>query len=269
MADNGYKEVVLTGIHLSSYGKDTGKETLLDVIEAVNSIDGIERIRLGSLEPRIVTEEFVSRISSMKKLCPHFHLSLQSGCDKTLKAMNRKYDTAEYLKGCEILRKYYDNPAITTDVIVGFPGETEEDFKITKAFVEKVHFYEMHIFKYSRRKGTVADTMPDQVDDKIKTARSNELIELANEMSAQYRSTYADSDLSVLIEEKQNIAGKEYYTGYTPNYIRVMISAEEFDKENVCSNSGNGNIINNIYTVKGCGLDKEKLHIIGMENYNG
>ena len=183
--------------------------------------------------------------------------------------MNRKYDTAEYLKGCEILRKYYDNPAITTDVIVGFPGETEEDFKITKAFVEKVHFYEMHIFKYSRRKGTVADTMPDQVDDKIKTARSNELIELANEMSAQYRSTYADSDLSVLIEEKQNIAGKEYYTGYTPNYIRVMISAEEFDKENVCSNSGNGNIINNIYIVKGCGLDKEKLHIIGMENYNG
>ena len=248
---------------------DTGKETLLDVIEAVNSIDGIERIRLGSLEPRIVTDEFVSRISSMKKLCPHFHLSLQSGCDKTLKAMNRKYDTAEYLKGCEILRKYYDNPAITTDVIVGFPGETEEDFKITKAFVEKVHFYEMHIFKYSRRKGTVADTMPDQVDDKIKTARSNELIELANEMSAQYRSTYADSDLSVLIEEKQNIAGKEYYTGYTPNYIRVMISAEEFDKENVCSNSGDGNIINNIYTVKGCGLDKEKLHIIGMENYNG
>ena len=269
LADNGYKEVVLTGIHLSSYGRDTGKETLLDVIEAVNSIDGIERIRLGSLEPRIVTDEFVSRISSMKKLCPHFHLSLQSGCDKTLKAMNRKYDTAEYLKGCEILRKYYDNPAITTDVIVGFPGETEEDFKITKAFVEKVHFYEMHIFKYSRRKGTVADTMPDQVDDKIKTARSNELIELANEMSAQYRSTYADSDLSVLIEEKQNIAGKEYYTGYTPNYIRVMISAEEFDKENVCSNSGNGNIINNIYTVKGCGLDKEKLHIIGMENYNG
>ena len=269
LAANGYKEVVLTGIHLSSYGRDTGKETLLDVIEAVNSIDGIERIRLGSLEPRIVTDEFVSRISSMKKLCPHFHLSLQSGCDKTLKAMNRKYDTAEYLKGCEILRKYYDNPAITTDVIVGFPGETEEDFKITKAFVEKVHFYEMHIFKYSRRKGTVADTMPDQVDDKIKTARSNELIELANEMSAQYRSTYADSDLSVLIEEKQNIAGKEYYTGYTPNYIRVMISAEEFDKENVCSNSGNGNIINNIYTVKGCGLDKEKLHIIGMENYNG
>ena len=269
IADDGYKEVVLTGIHLSSYGRDTGKETLLDVIEAVNSIDGIERIRLGSLEPRIVTDEFVSRISSMKKLCPHFHLSLQSGCDKTLKAMNRKYDTAEYLKGCEILRKYYDNPAITTDVIVGFPGETEEDFKITKAFVEKVHFYEMHIFKYSRRKGTVADTMPDQVDDKIKTARSNELIELANEMSAQYRSTYADSDLSVLIEEKQNIAGKEYYTGYTPNYIRVMISAEEFDKENVCSNSGNGNIINNIYTVKGCGLDKEKLHIIGMENYNG
>lgn len=269
LAATGVKEVVLTGIHISSYGTDLENISLIELIEAIHEIEGIKRIRLGSLEPRIITEEFAKRIARLEKICPHFHLSLQSGCDKTLKAMNRKYDTAEYLKGCEILRKYYDNPAITTDVIVGFPGETEEDFKITKAFVEKVHFYEMHIFKYSRRKGTVADTMPDQVDDKIKTARSNELIELANEMSAQYRSTYADSDLSVLIEEKQNIAGKEYYTGYTPNYIRVMISAEEFDKENVCSNSGNGNIINNIYTVKGCGLDKEKLHIIGMENYNG
>ena len=269
LAATGVKEVVLTGIHISSYGTDLENISLIELIEAIHEVEGIKRIRLGSLEPRIITEEFAKRIAGLEKICPHFHLSLQSGCDKTLKAMNRKYDTAEYLKGCEILRKYYDNPAITTDVIVGFPGETEEDFKITKAFVEKVHFYEMHIFKYSRRKGTVADTMPDQVDDKIKTARSNELIELANEMSAQYRSTYADSDLSVLIEEKQNIAGKEYYTGYTPNYIRVMISAEEFDKENVCSNSGNGNIINNIYTVKGCGLDKEKLHIIGMENYNG
>ena len=269
LVSKGFKEVVLTGIHLTSYGVDNNKGSLLEVIMRLDKIDGLQRIRLGSLEPRVITEEFAKTLSSSKKICPHFHLSLQSGCDTVLKRMNRKYTTQEYYDKCCILRKYFNNPAITTDVIVGFPQETEEEFEATKVFLEKVHFYEMHIFKYSRRKGTVADTMPDQVDDKIKTARSNELIELANEMSAQYRSTYADSDLSVLIEEKQNIAGKEYYTGYTPNYIRVMISAEEFDKENVCSNSGNGNIINNIYTVKGCGLDKEKLHIIGMENYNG
>ena len=269
LVSKGFKEVVLTGIHLTSYGVDNNKGSLLEVIMRLDKIEGLQRIRLGSLEPRVITEEFAKTLSSSKKICPHFHLSLQSGCDTVLKRMNRKYTTQEYYDKCCILRKYFNNPAITTDVIVGFPQETEEEFEATKVFLEKVHFYEMHIFKYSRRKGTVADTMPDQVDDKIKTARSNELIELANEMSAQYRSTYADSDLSVLIEEKQNIAGKEYYTGYTPNYIRVMISAEEFDKENVCSNSGNGNIINNIYTVKGCGLDKEKLHIIGMENYNG
>ena len=228
LADNGYKEVVLTGIHLSSYGRDTGKETLLDVIEAVNSIDGIERIRLGSLEPRIVTDEFVSRISSMKKLCPHFHLSLQSGCDKTLKVMNRKYNTEEYYEGCVKLREVFDNPAITTDVIVGFPGETEEDFLETRKFLEKVHFYEMHIFKYSRRKGTVADKMKEQVADTVKSERSAVLLALEKAQSLEYRKMYIGKRLEVLIEELTEIDGRSYYTGYTKNYIRVAIAADEF-----------------------------------------
>ena len=243
LADNGYKEVVLTGIHLSSYGRDTGKETLLDVIEAVNSIDGIERIRLGSLEPRIVTDEFVSRISSMKKLCPHFHLSLQSGCDKTLKAMNRKYNTEEYYEGCVKLREVFDNPAITTDVIVGFPGETEEDFLETRKFLEKVHFYEMHIFKYSRRKGTVADKMKEQVADTVKSERSAVLLALEKAQSLEYRKMYIGKRLEVLIEELTEIDGRSYYTGYTKNYIRVAIAADEF----------NDNPVNDIYE---CMADK-------------
>ena len=254
LAANGYKEVVLTGIHLSSYGKDTGKETLLDVIKLVHAVSGIERIRLGSLEPRIVTDEFVSEISRLDKLCPHFHLSLQSGCDRTLKAMNRKYTSEEYLEGCNILRKYYDNPAITTDVIVGFPAETDEDFEITKAFLEKVHFYEMHIFKYSRRKGTVADKMPEQVDDRIKTKRSNILIELEEKMSLEYRKLYENSVMDVLIEEKQLIDGKEYYTGYTKNYIRILVPAEQLDKDD-------NEVVNNIYNVKCTGLDALGKHM--------
>ena len=243
LADNGYKEVVLTGIHLSSYGRDTGKETLLDVIEAVNSIDGIERIRLGSLEPRIVTDEFVSRISSMKKLCPHFHLSLQSGCDRTLKAMNRKYNTEEYYEGCVRLREVFENPAITTDVIVGFPGETEEDFSETRKFLEKVHFYEMHIFKYSRRKGTVADKMKEQVADTVKSERSAVLLALEKAQSLEYRKMYIGKRLEVLIEELTEIDGRSYYTGYTKNYIRVAIAADEF----------NDNPVNDIYE---CMADK-------------
>ena len=228
LALNGYKEIVLTGIHLSSYGKDTGKETLLDVIKLVHEVDGIERIRLGSLEPRIVTDEFVGEISKLYKLCPHFHLSLQSGCDKTLKAMNRKYTSKEYLDGCNILRKYYKNPAITTDVIVGFPGETDEDFDITKAFLEKVHFYEMHIFKYSRRKGTVADKMKEQVADTVKSERSAVLLALEKAQSLEYRKMYIGKRLEVLIEELTEIDGRSYYIGYTKNYIRVAIAADEF-----------------------------------------
>ena len=227
LALNGYKEVVLTGIHLSSYGKDTGKETLLDVIKLVHEVDGIERIRLGSLEPRIVTDEFVSEISKLYKLCPHFHLSLQSGCDKTLKAMNRKYTSKEYLDGCNILRKYYKNPAITTDVIVGFPGETDEDFDITKAFLEKVHFYEMHIFKYSRRAGTRAADMPDQVPEGTKSVRSDILLALEKQQSLEYRRRFLGTEEEILLEEPIEIDGTKYMMGHTRQYVKGAVPYEE------------------------------------------
>lgn len=256
LAANGYKEIVLTGIHLTSYGKDTGKETLLDVIKLVHEIEGIERIRLGSLEPRIITDEFVSGISRLYKVCPHFHLSLQSGCDKTLKDMNRKYTSQEYMEGCDILRKYYNNPAITTDVIVGFPAETDEDFNITKAFLEKVHFYEMHIFKYSRRKGTVADKMSGQVADKVKAQRSSVLMKLEEEMSLEYRKLYVNSVMDVLIEEKQLIAGEEYYTGYTKNYIRVLVPVKQLA-------GVESEIVNSIYNIKCVGLDEAGKYMYG------
>ena len=191
LAANGFKEVVLTGIHLSSYGVDFEEATgLLELIQAVNAVKGIERIRLGSLEPKIVTEHFASELSKLDKICPHFHLSLQSGCDATLKRMNRKYTTKEYERGCELLRKYFVHPAITSDVIVGFPGETEEEFEQTKAYLEHIHFYEMHIFKYSKRKGTRAAVMPDQIDEQIKAARSEKLIALGHDMSKEFRKFY-------------------------------------------------------------------------------
>ena len=187
LAANGFKEVVLTGIHLSSYGVDFEEATgLLELIQAVNAVKGIERIRLGSLEPKIVTEHFASELSKLDKICPHFHLSLQSGCDATLKRMNRKYTTKEYERGCELLRKYFVHPAITTDVIVGFPGETDEEFEQTKAYLEHIHFYEMHIFKYSKRKGTRAAVMPDQIDEQVKAARSEKLIALGHDMSKSF-----------------------------------------------------------------------------------
>lgn len=229
LALTGVKEVVLTGIHISSYGTDLENIGLIQLIEMIHGVEGIHRIRLGSLEPRIITDEFAERISKLSKICPHFHLSLQSGCDKTLKAMNRKYDTEEYYEGCERLRKYFDNPAITTDVIVGFPGESEEDFRQTKNFLEKVSFYEMHIFKYSRRKGTVADKMTDQISDEVKSQRSAELLELEKRQSFDYRKGYIGTEIEVLIEELTQIDGKSYYTGYTKNYIRVAVSADYFD----------------------------------------
>ena len=229
LALTGVKEVVLTGIHISSYGTDLENVGLIQLIEMIHGVEGIHRIRLGSLEPRIITDEFAERISKLSKICPHFHLSLQSGCDKTLKAMNRKYDTEEYYEGCERLRKYFDNPAITTDVIVGFPGESEEDFRQTKNFLEKVSFYEMHIFKYSRRKGTVADKMTDQISDEVKSQRSAELLELEKQQSFDYRKGYIGTEIEVLIEELTQIDGKSYYTGYTKNYIRVAVSADYFD----------------------------------------
>ena len=216
LAANGFKEVVLTGIHLSSYGVDFEKATgLLELIQAVNAVKGIERIRLGSLEPKIVTEHFASELSKLDKICPHFHLSLQSGCDATLKRMNRKYTTKEYERGCELLRKYFVHPAITTDVIVGFPGETEEEFEQTKAYLEHIHFYEMHIFKYSKRKGTRAAVMPDQIDEQIKAARSEKLIALGHDMSKEFRKFYIGKNEEVLFEEKAVIGDKEYFVGYT------------------------------------------------------
>lgn len=228
LAANGFKEVVLTGIHLSSYGVDFEEATgLLELIQAVNAVKGIERIRLGSLEPKIVTEHFASELSKLDKICPHFHLSLQSGCDATLKRMNRKYTTKEYERGCELLRKYFVHPAITTDVIVGFPGETEEEFEQTKAYLEHIHFYEMHIFKYSKRKGTRAAVMPDQIDEQVKAARSEKLIALGHDMSKEFRKFYIGKNEEVLFEEKAVIGDKEYFVGYTKEYVKV---AKKTDK---------------------------------------
>ncbi len=228
LAANGFKEVVLTGIHLSSYGVDFEEATgLLELIQAVNAVKGIERIRLGSLEPKIVTEHFASELSKLDKICPHFHLSLQSGCDATLKRMNRKYTTEEYERGCELLRKYFVHPAITTDVIVGFPGETEEEFEQTKAYLEHIHFYEMHIFKYSKRKGTRAAVMPDQIDEQIKAARSEKLIALGHDMSKEFRKFYIGKNEEVLFEEKAVIGDKEYFVGYTKEYVKVAKKTDE------------------------------------------
>ena len=228
LAANGFKEVVLTGIHLSSYGVDFEEATgLLELIQAVNAVKGIERIRLGSLEPKIVTEHFASELSKLDKICPHFHLSLQSGCDATLKRMNRKDTTKEYERGCELLRKYFVHPAITTDVIVGFPGETEEEFEQTKAYLEHIHFYEMHIFKYSKRKGTRAAVMPDQIDEQIKAARSEKLIALGHDMSKEFRKFYIGKNEEALFEEKAVIGDKEYFVGYTKEYVKVAKKTDE------------------------------------------
>ena len=227
LAAAGYQEVVLTGIHLSSYGVDfkeeEKKENLLSLIKQVHEVEGIRRIRLGSLEPRIITEEFAQALASMPKFCPHFHLSLQSGCDKTLKRMNRHYTTEEYAAGCEILRRYFDNPAITTDVIVGFPGETEEEFEETKAFLERIGFYEMHIFKYSRRAGTRADRMPDQIPEQVKSVRSEVLLKLEKQMSKAYRESFSGKKKTVLLEEKTEIGGRAYMIGHTMEYVKAVV----------------------------------------------
>lgn len=226
LAANGCKEIVLTGIHLSSYGLDR-EDSLLHLIKLVHEVEGIERVRLGSLEPRIVTEEFVRELSALPKLCPHFHLSLQSGCDETLRRMNRRYDTAEYREGCRLLRKYFDHPAITTDVIVGFPGETEEEFARTERFLEEIGFYEMHIFKYSVRKGTRAEHMPMQIPEPVKAERSARLIALGERMSAEFRRHYLGSRQEVLLEEKHEYGGNVYFTGYTKEYVKAAVPAGE------------------------------------------
>lgn len=226
---NGYQEIVLTGIHLSSYGVDFKDENIdfLYLIKKIHEIEGVKRLRFGSLEPRVITEAFTSELAKLEKICPHFHLSLQSGCDETLKRMNRHYTAEEYYKGCEILRTYFKNPAITTDVIVGFAGETEEEFATTKAFLEKVNFYEMHVFKYSRRAGTRADKMPNQVPEPVKTKRSAELLALEAEMSKNYRASFLGTETEVLLEEPVTIDGKRYMIGHTKEYVKVVVPYDE------------------------------------------
>lgn len=249
LAGNGFKEVVLTGIHLSSYGIDC-EDSLLNLIKEVHKIDGISRIRLGSLEPKIITEEFVKELSKLPKICPHFHLSLQSGCDETLKRMNRKYTTSEYENGCNILRKYFDHPAITTDVIVGFPGETEEEFNNTKEFLERIHFYEMHIFKYSKRQGTRAATMENQVPEEIKTKRSAQLISLGNKMSKEFRDYYLGQEQEVLFEEKTIINSKEMYIGYTKEYVKVAVESERMLENQLVKGKITGFADDNVYIME-------------------
>lgn len=225
MAQAGYREVVLTGIHISSYGVDRGGSELVCLMERLSEIEGIERIRLGSLEPGIVTEEFAAGISAMPKVCPHFHLSLQSGSDTVLRRMNRRYDTAGYYGAVERLRKHYVNPAITTDVIVGFPGETEEEFAQTEDFLRRVSFYEMHIFKYSRRQGTRAAAMEGQLTEAEKAVRSERLIRLEREMSRAYREVFLGKTEEVLFEELTERDGVSYWIGHTPRYLRVARKA--------------------------------------------
>ncbi|MDI9242281.1 tRNA (N(6)-L-threonylcarbamoyladenosine(37)-C(2))-methylthiotransferase MtaB [Fusibacillus kribbianus] len=231
LAQAGYREAVLTGIHLSSYGKDFEEPvSLLDIIRLASGVDGIERIRLGSLEPRIVTEEFVREISAMKKVCPHFHLSLQSGCDATLRRMNRHYTTEEYARCCGLLRKYYSHPAITTDVIVGFPGETEEEFCETMTFLKKIGFYEMHVFKYSRRQGTKAAAMADQVPEELKTERSRIALSLEAELSADFRRYYTGKTEAILLEEVHETETGSFMTGFTREYVKAAIRVTEENK---------------------------------------
>lgn len=249
LASNGFKEVVLTGIHLSSYGVDCG-DNLLNLIKKVHEVEGIERIRLGSLEPRLITEEFAKELSTLKKICPHFHLSLQSGCDETLKRMNRKYTSAEYKNGCDILRKYFKHPAITTDVIVGFPGETDEEFKTTKAFLEDIHFYEMHIFKYSKRQGTRAAVMANQIPEPVKTKRSAILFDIEKKMSDEFRKYYVGSTQEVLFEEQVQIDGIEYYVGYTKEYVKVAAVGKNLENKLV-SGTITGVLKDDIY-IMGC-----------------
>ncbi len=229
LAQNGYQEVVLTGIHLSSYGIDfeEGEENLLSLIQTVHDVEGIRRIRLGSLEPRIITEEFARTISALPKMCPHFHLSLQSGCDAVLKRMNRRYTSGEYYEKCALLRKYFENPALTTDVIVGFPGETNEEFGESKAFIEKVEFYEAHVFKYSKRQGTKAAVMEEQIPEQIKSKRSDILLALNEEGRQAYEKNFVGKEVEVLVEESVEIGGETMQIGHTREYMKVAVKTKE------------------------------------------
>mgnify|MGYP004506697665 CR=1 FL=1 len=225
IAEKGIKEVVITGIHIASYGKDFDNNIgLIDLLEEINKIDGIQRIRIGSLEPKIITEEFMQRLIKLPKICHHFHLSLQSGCDETLRRMNRKYNTLEFKEIVNRLRKYYSDVILTTDIIVGFPGESQEEFDCTYKFLDEIKFYKMHVFPYSPRTGTVAEKMPNQVQGDIKESRSKKLIELSNKNQLEYNQKYIDKDVEVLFEEKDESG---YYKGHTQNYILVEYKSSE------------------------------------------
>ena len=251
IAKLGIKEVVITGIHVASYGKDLEENIgLIDLLEAINKIDGIERIRLSSIEPNIIDEEFVKRLSKLEKICPHFHLSLQSGCDETLKRMNRKYTTKKYKEAVDLLRNYFPDVNFTTDVIVGFPGETEEEFNTTYKFLEEIKFYRMHVFKYSKRRGTVAEKMPNQIDGNIKEERSNKLIELSNKNENEYNESYIGKEVNVLFEEYEN----GYFRGYTTNYMMVNVPGKKEDEEK---------LVDHIFTVKILKNNEETRELIG------
>ncbi len=279
IAQEGIKEVVITGIHLASFGKDfsdedakkyrqtfgynqdfksfdpkddlhTGGFRLIELLEQINKVKGIERIRLGSLEPKLITREFVTRLSKLEKICPHFHLSLQSGCNKTLKDMNRRYTTEEFESLANLLRKVYPDVALTTDIIVGFPNETDADFEKTYEFLKKIKFYKMHIFKYSPKKGTVAIKMKNQVDGKIKEERSKKLIELSNKNQNEYNESYIGKTVKVLFEEYKN----GYFKGHTANYIMVNVKGDLTDENKIVDKILNVEILNN---------DKKEIELIG------
>lgn len=233
LAESGCQEVVLTGIHLSSYGVDLEEgQNLLTLIRTIHAVDGIRRIRLGSLEPGIITEEFAEAIAALPKVCPHFHLSLQSGCDTVLERMNRRYRSEEYMEKCRLLRRVYDRPALTTDVIVGFPGETEEEFEASRAFVEEVNFFETHIFKYSRREGTRAAAMPDQIPEQEKTRRSHILLELDERRRQEYMESFLGEEKEVLLEEKVELDGKNWWVGYTREYLKAIVPDDGKNRAN-------------------------------------
>ena len=253
LAARGYKEVVLTGIHLSSYGLDfpeEERETLLSLIKAVHEVQGIQRIRLGSLEPRIITEEFARTISALPKMCPHFHLSLQSGCDATLERMNRRYTSTEYAEKCTLLRKYFDNPALTTDVIVGFPMETEEEFRKSRDFVDSIHFYETHIFKYSRRHGTKAAAMDGQLTESQKAIRSDEMLALNEKHSREYEEAMLGRELEILLEEEIEMNGEQWYLGHSKEYIKAVLKKQpQYGINDIVRVTADGFLENHIVTV--------------------
>ena len=253
LAARGYKEVVLTGIHLSSYGLDfpeEERETLLSLIQAVHEVQGIQRIRLGSLEPRIITEEFARTISALPKMCPHFHLSLQSGCDATLERMNRRYTSTEYAEKCTLLRKYFDNPALTTDVIVGFPMETEEEFRRSRDFVDSIHFYETHIFKYSRRHGTKAAAMDGQLTESQKAIRSDEMLALNEKHSREYEESMLGRELEILLEEEIEMNGEQWYLGHSKEYIKAVLKKQpQYGINDIVRVTADGFLENHIVTV--------------------